>query len=42
MNWLEPLAADCAGDRQYSFLSIISLLKIHGAAGSPINPIAIK
>lgn len=42
MNWLEPLAEDCATDGQYTFLSIISPLKIHGAAGSPINPIAIK
>lgn len=42
MLWLEPLAEDCAQDGQYDFMTVISPLKIHGAAGSPINPIAMK
>lgn len=42
MLWLESLAADCEHDGQYDFMLVISPLKIHGAAGSPINPIAIK
>lgn len=42
MLWLEDLAADCAADRQYDFMYVVSPLKIHGGTGSPINPLAIK
>ncbi len=42
MLWLEPLAEDCAKDGQYDFMTVIAPLKIHGAAGSPINPVAVK
>jgi kynurenine formamidase len=39
---LEPLAADCAEDGVYEFLFIGQPLRIPGAVGSPINPLAIK
>ena len=39
---LEALAADCAEDRQYTFLWAAAPLKVHLAAGSPANPLAIK
>ncbi len=42
INWLEDLAADCADDGQYEFLYMCTPLKIFGAAGSPINPMAVK
>lgn len=42
MLWLEPLAEDCASDGQFDFMTVISPLKIYGAAGSPINPIVMK
>lgn len=39
---LEGLAADCADDRVYEFLFVGQPLRIPGAVGSPINPLAIK
>lgn len=39
---LEKLAADCAEDGRYSFLYVAAPLKVHRAAGSPVNPVAIK
>src|SRR3954466_1443809 len=39
---LERLAEDCASDRQYTFLYAAAPLKVHKAAGSPVNPLAIK
>jgi kynurenine formamidase len=39
---LEALAADCAEDGVYEFLCVAQPLRIPGAVGSPINPLAIK
>jgi kynurenine formamidase len=39
---LEPLAASCADDGVYEFLFVAPPLRIVGAVGSPINPLAIK
>lgn len=39
---LEPLAADCAEDGVYECLFVAQPLRIPGAVGSPINPLAIK
>jgi kynurenine formamidase len=39
---LDELAADCAADGQYEVLYTAAPLKIHGAAGSPVNPVVIK
>jgi kynurenine formamidase len=39
---LTALAADCAADGVYEFQLIASPLRIVGAVGSPVNPIAIK
>jgi kynurenine formamidase len=39
---LEALAADCATDGVYEFLFVGQPLRIPGAVGSPINPLAIK
>ncbi|MET8509383.1 cyclase family protein [Streptomyces sp. NPDC004787] len=39
---LEDLAADCARDRQFTFLYAAAPLKITGATGSPTNPLAVK
>lgn len=36
------LAADCAADGRYAFQLVAPPLKITGAVGSPVNPIAIK
>jgi kynurenine formamidase len=38
----EDLAADCADDGVYEFFFCGPPLKVTGAAGSPINPLAIK
>lgn len=38
----EALGRDCAADRQYTFQLCAPPLRITGAVGSPINPIAIK
>ena len=40
--WLEDLPAACAKDGRYDFFFMASPLKIHGATGSPINPLAIR
>ncbi|WP_328455754.1 cyclase family protein [Streptomyces sp. NBC_00386] len=39
---LEALAEDCAADGVYEFLLAAAPLRITGAVGSPVNPIAIK
>jgi kynurenine formamidase len=39
---LDALAADCAGDGIYEFQLIASPLRVTGAVGSPLNPIALK
>lgn len=39
---LEALAADCATDGGYEFLLVAPPLRITGAVGSPVNPIAVK
>jgi kynurenine formamidase len=39
---LERLAADCAEDGRYAFLYVAAPLNIAQAAGSPVNPVAIK
>lgn len=39
---LEELADDCAEDGVYEFLFVAQPLRITGAVGSPINPLAIK
>lgn len=38
---LEALADACAEHGQYTFLYVAAPLKIHGATGAPVNPIAI-
>ena len=39
---LGALAADCAADRRYDFQLIAPPLRVVGAVGSPVNPIALK
>lgn len=39
---LDALADDCAADGVYEFLFVAQPLRIPGAVGSPINPLAIK
>ncbi|KAA9105909.1 cyclase family protein [Microbacterium rhizomatis] len=39
---LEALSADCADDGVYEFMLVAPPLRVTGAVGSPINPIAIK
>jgi len=39
---LDALAADCAADGRYDFQLVAPPLRITGAVGSPINPIALK
>jgi hypothetical protein len=39
---LDPLAADCADDGQYSFLLDATPLPFTNALGSPLNPLALK
>ncbi|MFF4116470.1 cyclase family protein [Streptomyces sp. NPDC001714] len=39
---LEALAADCAADGVYEFLLVAAPLPATGAAGAPVNPIAVK
>jgi kynurenine formamidase len=39
---LEALAADCAADGVYDFQLTAPPLRVTGAVGSPINPIAVK
>ncbi len=40
--WLEDLAADCAKDRQFTFLYTAAPLKIVNGTGAPVNPVVIK
>ena len=40
--WLEDLAADCAQDKQYTFLYTAAPLKIVAGTGAPVNPVVIK
>jgi hypothetical protein len=42
MFWLDDLAADCDADGVHEFLFVGQPLRITGAVGSPINPLAIK
>jgi len=39
---LDPLGADCARDGVYEFQLVAPPLRVTGAVGSPINPIALK
>jgi kynurenine formamidase len=39
---LEQLAADCAADGVYEFQLVAPPLRVTGAVGSPINPLAMK
>ncbi|HTR16434.1 MAG TPA: cyclase family protein [Acetobacteraceae bacterium] len=39
---LDPLADDCAADRQYTFLYTAAPLKITGGTGAPVNPLVVK
>lgn len=39
---LDPLADDCAADRQYTFLYTAAPLKVVGGSGAPVNPVVIK
>ncbi|WP_312720996.1 cyclase family protein [Mobilicoccus sp.] len=39
---LEAIAADCAEDGQYAFMYAAAPLKVAKAAGTPVNPLAIK
>lgn len=39
---LEELAQDCANDGRYSFFYAAAPLKVAKAAGTPVNPVAIK
>lgn len=40
--FLDDLAADCAADGVYEFQLIAPPLRVTGAVGSPVNPIALK
>lgn len=40
--YLEELAADCADDGVYECFLVAPALRITGAVGSPVNPIALK
>ncbi len=39
---LEALSQDCAADGVYAFLLVAQPLRVTGAVGSPVNPVAIK
>jgi kynurenine formamidase len=39
---LDALALDCAGDGSYEFFLAAAPLKITGAVGAPVNPVAVK
>ncbi|MEX3811228.1 cyclase family protein [Paraburkholderia sp. BR13439] len=39
---LDPLAADCANDAQWSFLYTAAPLKVVNGSGAPVNPVVIK
>lgn len=40
--WLDDLAAACAADNRWDFLYTAAPLKVWGASGAPVNPIAIR
>ncbi len=40
--WLDDLAAACAADNRWDFLYTAAPLKVYGASGAPVNPIAIR
>ena len=40
--WLDDLAAACAEDSRWTFLYAAAPLKVVGASGSPVNPIAVR
>lgn len=40
--WLDDLAAACATDNRWDFLYTAAPLKVYGASGAPVNPIAIR
>jgi kynurenine formamidase len=40
--FLDDLAADCAADGVYEFQLVAPPLRVTGAVGSPVNPIALK
>ncbi len=39
---LDPLAADCVEDGQWTFLYTAAPLKVVGGSGAPVNPVVIK
>ncbi|KJK21983.1 metal-dependent hydrolase [Burkholderiaceae bacterium 16] len=39
---LDPLAADCAEDKQWAFLYTAAPLKVVNGSGAPVNPVVIK
>ena len=39
---LDVLAEDCAGDGVYEFLLAAGPLKVTGAVGAPLNPLAVR
>ncbi|WP_179401010.1 cyclase family protein [Burkholderia guangdongensis] len=39
---LDPLAADCADDGQWTFLYTAAPLKVVNGSGAPVNPVVIK
>ena len=40
--FLDALADDCAADGVYEFQLVAPPLRVTGAVGSPVNPIALK
>jgi kynurenine formamidase len=42
ISWLDDLAEACARDGHWSFLYVAAPLKVVGASGAPVNPIAIR
>jgi len=42
MFHLDGLAEDCARDGVYEFLLVAPVIPFTNAAGSPVNPLAIK
>jgi len=40
--WLDDLAEACSADNRWNFLYTAAPLKVYGASGAPVNPIAIR
>jgi len=40
--WLDDLADACARDGRWSFLYVAAPLKVVGASGAPVNPVAVR